>query len=138
MTAPPTEPARLEILASRHFPAWLAQNQLSLAVSTYQVGKLLLMGAGPDGRLSIFDRRSDIAGGWRDHRPGGGVAVDGRANRVVLDQLSMPHSPRLRDGRLWLLDSGHGYLGHADLSAGRFERVAFCPGYARGLAFVGP
>ena len=49
----------------------------------------------------------------------------------------MPHSPRLHDGRLWLLNSGTGELGFVDPSAGRFEPVAFCPGYARGLAFVG-
>jgi uncharacterized protein (TIGR03032 family) len=54
----------------------------------------------------------------------------------------MPHSPRwqgsAQDGRLWLLDSGTGYLGFADPLRGRFERVAFCPGYARGLALHGP
>ena len=49
----------------------------------------------------------------------------------------MPHSPRLHHGRLWLLESGTGYLGYADLERGRFERVSFCPGFARGLAFVG-
>ena len=47
----------------------------------------------------------------------------------------MPHSPRVRNGELWLLDSGHGYLGRVDLQSGKFERVAFCPGYARGLTF---
>ena len=63
------------------------------------------------------------------------------ANEVVLDGLSMPHSPRWHDagdgGRLWLLDSGTGWFGHTDLEAGRFERVTFCPGYSRGLAFCG-
>jgi uncharacterized protein (TIGR03032 family) len=49
----------------------------------------------------------------------------------------MPHSPRLHDGRLWLLNSGTGFLGYADLERGRFEPVVFCPGYARGLSFVG-
>lgn len=49
----------------------------------------------------------------------------------------MPHSPRLYRGRLWLLDSGRGEFGYADLDRGRFEPVAFCPGYARGLSFVG-
>ena len=49
----------------------------------------------------------------------------------------MPHSPRLHDGRLWLLNSGAGQFGYVDLQAGRFEPVAFCPGYARGLAFRG-
>jgi uncharacterized protein (TIGR03032 family) len=79
---------------------------------------------------------SDLAAGWREHRRDGGVVVDVPANEVVLRGLSMPHSPRLHRGRLWLHDSGTGWFGFADLAAGRFERVAFCPGYLRGLSFV--
>ena len=33
-------------------------------------------------------------------------------------------------------NSGTGRFGFVDLAAGRFEPVAFCPGYARGLAFA--
>jgi uncharacterized protein (TIGR03032 family) len=49
----------------------------------------------------------------------------------------LPHSPRLHGGRLWLLNSGAGEFGFIDVSSGKFESVAFCPGYARGLTFVG-
>jgi uncharacterized protein (TIGR03032 family) len=35
---------------------------------------------------------------------------------------------------LWLLDSGNGFLCRLEPDSGRVERVAFCPGYARGLA----
>jgi uncharacterized protein (TIGR03032 family) len=263
--ATPNAAPKLELLPSRQFPAWLAEQNLSLAFTTYQTGKLFLVGLQPNGRLSIFERsfnramglwaspqtlylstlfqlwrfdnalepgqayqgydrldvpqvawttgdldihdvardanrriifvntlfgclampseaesfvplwrprfisrlaaedrchlnglalkegratyvtavsRSDVADGWRDRRTGGGVLVDVAANEVVLDGLSMPHSPRWHDagggGRLWLLDSGTGWFGHADLERGRFERVTFCPGYSRGLAFCGP
>src|SRR5690606_7386499 len=51
--------------------------------------------------------------------------------------LSMPHSPRLHGGRLWLLNSGTGEFGAVDLATGRFDALCFCPGYARGLAFAG-
>ncbi|MGH8496402.1 MAG: TIGR03032 family protein [Gammaproteobacteria bacterium] len=81
--------------------------------------------------------RSDVADGWRDARLDGGVVTDVVRNEVVLEGLSMPHSPRWYRDRLWLLDSGNGYFGHADLDVGRFEKVAFCAGYARGLAFHG-
>ena len=255
---------KLELLPSRQFPSWLAEQNLSLAFTTYQSGKLFLVGLQPNGRLSIFERsfnramglwaspqtlflstlfqlwrfdnalepgqayqgydrlyvpqvacttgdldvhdiafdakgrivfvntlfsclatvsethsftplwrppfisklaaedrchlnglalkdgsaayvtavsRADVADGWRDRRTGGGVVVDVAASEVVLEGLSMPHSPRWHDagdgGRLWLLDSGTGWFGHADLERGRFERVTFCPGYARGLAFHG-
>lgn len=81
--------------------------------------------------------RSDVADGWRDRRADSGVVIDVETGEVVCEGLSMPHSPRLHDGRLWVLNSGAGELGHIDLKTGRFEAVAFCPGYARGLAFVG-
>jgi uncharacterized protein (TIGR03032 family) len=268
MTEAPTPDAaapKLELLPSRQFPNWLAERNVSLAFTTYQSGKLFLVGLQPNGRLSIFERsfnramglwaspetlylstlfqlwrfdnalepgqayqgydrlyvpqtawttgdldihdvahdakgrvvfvntlfgclavpseaesfvplwrppfvtrlaaedrchlnglalrdgrpayvtavsRSDVADGWRDRRTGGGVLVDVAANEVVLEGLSMPHSPRWHDGgdggRLWLLDSGTGWFGHVDLERGRFERITFCPGYSRGLAFHGP
>ena len=47
---------KLELTASRHFAAWLAGSKASLAFTTYQAGKLFLIGMRPDGRLSIFQR----------------------------------------------------------------------------------
>ncbi len=252
--------ARLEILSSRGLPGWLNAQALSLAFTTYQAGKLFLLGVQPGGRLSLFERtfsrcmglcahddalwlttlfqvwrlenalppgqeqnghdrlyvprvayttgdldahdlavtsagqvvfvntlfsclatlserasftplwrppfisrlaaedrchlnglalehgapayvtlvgRSDVADGWREHRRGGGCIYDIRTSEPVCDGLSMPHSPRVHAGRLWLLEAGSGHLGVVDLASGRFERVAFLPGYARGLCIVG-
>lgn len=81
--------------------------------------------------------RSDVADGWREHRAGGGMVLDVASGETAVAGLSMPHSPRWHEDRLWLLDSGRGQFGFADLASGRFEPVAFCPGYARGLAFAG-
>jgi uncharacterized protein (TIGR03032 family) len=81
--------------------------------------------------------RSDVGDGWRDRRRDGGVVIDVNDGRIVCEGLSMPHSPRLHDGRLWLLNSGAGEFGFVDLDKGRFVPVAFCPGYARGLSFAG-
>ena len=81
--------------------------------------------------------RSDVADGWRERRRDGGVVVDVASGEVVATGLSMPHSPRLHGGKLWLLNSGTGEFGTIDLADGRFTPAAFCPGYARGLAFVG-
>ena len=78
-----------------------------------------------------------MADGWREHRRDGGCVIDVDSNEIVVSGLSMPHSPRLRDGKLWLLNSGTGEFGWVDTRAGRFEPVAFCPGYLRGLSFVG-
>jgi len=81
--------------------------------------------------------QSDVADGWREHRADGGVVIDVNSNEIVLAGLSMPHSPRWHNGRLWLLNSGTGEFGSVDLEAGRFEPVCFCPGYMRGLSFHG-
>lgn len=250
----------LELSASRQFPSWLAEQQISLAFTTYQAGKLFLVGRQPDARLGIFERtfnrcmglwsngqtlwmssqfqlwrfenalqsgesqsgfdrlyvprigyttgdidvhdvavdadgrvvfintlfsclattsdrlsfepiwrptfitklaaedrchlnglamgagkpryvtacsQSDVNDGWRDHRTDGGCVIDVESGEIVADGLSMPHSPRLYRDRLWLLNSGAGDFGYIDVKTGKFEPVAFCPGYARGLAFIG-
>jgi uncharacterized protein (TIGR03032 family) len=75
--------------------------------------------------------------GWKQRRQDGGCVLEVESGQVVASDLSMPHSPRWRDDRLWLLNSGKGYLGFLDPHTLRFEPVAFCPGYARGLAFCG-
>ena len=80
---------------------------------------------------------SDVVDGWRDRRQNGGVVLDVPEGRVIASGLSMPHSPRLYRGRLWLHNSGTGHFGSIDPGGGPFEPLTFCPGYLRGLAFVG-
>ena len=251
---------QLEFMPSRQFPNWLGEQGLSLAFTTYQAGKLFLIGLQPNGRLSVFERtfnrcmglwsngqtlwmttlyqlwrfenalspgehsegydrlfvpqlayttgdldihdvgvddqgrpifvntlfsclahpseaksfrpswrpsfvsklapedrchlnglamdggtpryvsavgETDVADGWRAHRVGGGVVIDIASNEIVGSGFSMPHSPRLHDNKLWVLDSGTGRFGQLAQASGRFEEIAFCPGYQRGLAFHG-
>ena len=82
--------------------------------------------------------RSDEAGGWREHRVAGGLLIDVRSGETVIDDLSMPHSPRMHDGRLWVLESGRGAVCVVDPRSGERETVAELPGFTRGLAFMGP
>jgi uncharacterized protein (TIGR03032 family) len=63
--------------------------------------------------------------------------VDVDSGRTVLAGLSMPHSPRWHDGRLWFLESGNGSLAHVQAEAQRHETVAMLPGFTRGLDFHG-
>jgi uncharacterized protein (TIGR03032 family) len=253
-----TEEPWLEVTSSRRFPAWLAEQKISLAFTTYQSGKLFLLGRLPDDRLSVFERTfnrcmglwadgqsmwmnslfqlwrfenvlrpgqvhngydrlyvprigyttgdldihdiavessgrvvfvntkfgclatlhardsftplwkpaflsrlaaedrchlnglalrdgraryvttvstSDVTDGWRDRRRDGGVVIDVLTNQIIASGLSMPHSPRWHRGRLWLLNSGAGYLGCIGEDQ-HFEPLVFCPGYLRGLTFV--
>ncbi len=263
-TIVPDSPASVEINASRQFTPWLYSQNLSLAFTTYQVGKIFFIGLQADGKLSVFERsidrcmglcaegnnlyvgslyqlwrfanalepgqehngydavylpqisyvtgdldihdialrkeednknslifvntlfsclgtesethsfvplwkppfisklaaedrchlnglamkdgkpkyvtavsQSDVADGWRDKRLDGGCVVDVESNEVILTGLSMPHSPRWYRDKLWLLNSGTGEFGYADVQSGKFEAVAFCPGYLRGFAFHG-
>ena len=46
----------LEINASRQFTPWLNEQNLSLAFTTYQAGKLFFIGLQPNGKLSVFER----------------------------------------------------------------------------------
>jgi uncharacterized protein (TIGR03032 family) len=263
---------QLEISGSRNFTSWLKEERLSLAFSTYQTGKLFLIGLKPDGKLSIFERTfercmglctsadsqtlwmsslyqlwrfenalpagqnapngydrlyvpqlgyttgdidghdialarekrsasapdaltpvfintlfsciaapsethsfraiwkppfisrlaaedrchlnglamrdgspafvtavstTDVHEGWREHRRDGGVVIDVASNEIITRGLSMPHSPRWHNGRLYVLNSGGGEFGTINLATGQFEAIAFCPGYARGLAISG-
>jgi uncharacterized protein (TIGR03032 family) len=261
-TAPPSsaEEPWIEVTSSRLFVSWLAEQQVSLAFTTYQTGKLFLLGRHPNGQVAITERNfnrcmglwaddqtlwmsslyqiwrfenvlrpgelyqgcdrlfvpktghttgdldvhdvavdgggrvifvathfgclatlnerysftplwrppflsklvpedrchlnglamqdgrpryvtvvgaSDVIDGWRDRRLDGGCVLEVPGGQVVADGLSMPHSPRVHRGRLWVLNSGAGMLGSIDPTTKSFAPLAFCPGYLRGMAFSG-
>lgn len=79
---------------------------------------------------------SDTREGWRDQRGDGGRIIDVRSGDTLCEGLSMPHSPRYHGGMLWLHNSGTGEFGYVERPSGRFQPVAFCPGYLRGLSFL--
>ncbi len=79
--------------------------------------------------------QTDIPAGWRSHREGGGCVIDIRSNEIICSGLTMPHSPRFYQNKLWVLNSGTGELGSVE--NGKFQPLTFCPGFVRGLAFHG-
>nr|WP_271079693.1 TIGR03032 family protein [Aurantiacibacter sp. MUD61] len=86
--------------------------------------------------------KSDTIDGWRDRRANGGVVIDVEKNTVVCEGLSMPHSPRWHEGKLWVLNAGTGELGSVEFSdeqqgLGSFKPLTFCPGFLRGMVFHG-
>src|SRR5262249_26248602 len=80
---------------------------------------------------------TDTPGGWRPNKAHGGCLIEVPSGEVVARGLSMPHSPRLHDRRLWLLESGTGRLLLVDATFGHMETVAELPGFSRGLALGG-
>lgn len=79
--------------------------------------------------------RTDSADGWRPKKVDAGCVIDIASGETLAGGLSMPHSPRVYAGRLWVLDSGTGRVLVIDPKSGRTETLAKLPGYTRGLAF---
>jgi uncharacterized protein (TIGR03032 family) len=80
---------------------------------------------------------TDTPAGWRDGKARGGVLFDVASGEAVTRGLSMPHSPRWHDGRLWVCESGAGTLGTVDPDTGKYRPIAEVPGFTRGLDFAG-
>ena len=93
-----------------------------------------------DGRPKYVTALGDtnIRGGWRENKANGGIFMDVNSNEILLRGLSMPHSPRWYQDKLWILESGEGSIATVDLDKGRWEHVAQLPGFTRGIDFVGP
>ncbi len=85
--------------------------------------------------------KSNTIDGWRDRRADGGIIIDVEKNEIVLEGLSMPHSPRMYKGQLYVLNSGTGEFGRVEIGKtaadSKFHPIAFCPGFVRGVAFHG-
>lgn len=81
---------------------------------------------------------TNTAGGWRPTKASTGCVIDVPSGEVVARGFAMPHSPRLHEGRLWVLDSGKGHLTLVDPATGRSESIESVPGYTRGMSLVGP
>ena len=92
-----------------------------------------------DGRVKLVTAFCDSADaeGWRQHL-GEGILIDVDSGEIALRNLAVPHSPRLHDGTVFVLESWKGTMAVADLARGSVEEVIGLPGFTRGLAFVGP
>jgi len=81
---------------------------------------------------------TDVRDGWRADKPHGGCLIDIPSGEFVTRGLSMPHSPRCWNGKLWVLESGTGCITLVDRESGSRETVTQLPGFTRGWAFAGP
>ncbi len=79
----------------------------------------------------------DTFEGWRENKVSGGILMDVPSGEIVLEGLPMPHSPRVYDGKLYLLLSATGELVCADPETGGYEVVTQLPGFVRGMARCG-
>jgi len=93
-----------------------------------------------DGKIKYVTAlgETDAKDAWRPSKGHGGCLIDVTNGKIVARGLSMPHSPRWHDGRLWLLESGTGQIVVVDTANGLRRTIAELPGFTRGLALMGP
>lgn len=89
-------------------------------------------------RFVTLMAESNEPAGWRARKSETGCVMDIQSNEVIARGLAMPHSPRVHDGQLLVLNSGCGTLEKIDRANGRRETIEKVPGYTRGLALYGP
>src|SRR5262249_43576530 len=74
---------------------------------------------------------------------GKGVVFAGSSRQPICRGLTCPHSAKLREGKLWLCNSGYGEVGILDVvdegsdAGNRYAALVSVPGFTRGLAFAG-
>ncbi len=133
-----------ELSASRQFNAWLVEQKLSLAFTTYQSGKLFLIGVRPDGKLSVFEHPTFCPGYARGLAFIGDFAVIGlsrpRGNRtfsgLALDDNLASRDAEARCGLL-VIDLRSGDIVHWVRIGGVVEElydVVTLPGVIRPMA----
>ena len=80
---------------------------------------------------------SNISQGWRENKKNGGVIIDVPTGEIVCSGLSMPHSPRIYNGKLYTLLSATGQLVCIDVKTGKYDVINEFDGFVRGLAQCG-
>ncbi|GAX88391.1 conserved hypothetical protein [Lebetimonas natsushimae] len=78
---------------------------------------------------------TDTPLGWKKYKADGGVLIDVTENKIILDKLSMPHSPKIYANALFYLESGKGTLNVYDFKTKKTATIVKLPGFTRGLRF---
>lgn len=75
--------------------------------------------------------------GWRQNKMNGGLLMDLSSGEIILDGLSMPHSPRLVNGRLLVLNSAQGELIEVNTGSGTYKVLLKTGAFLRGMSQFG-
>lgn len=79
--------------------------------------------------------QGNTAQSWRENITKTGTLYDIDTNDVILDQLAMPHSPKIINGELYLLQSANGELIKVNPTDKTSELIYTFKGFARGMAY---
>jgi hypothetical protein len=77
----------------------------------------------------------DKTASWRKKEDFNGTLMDVQENKVLIDGLKMPHSPRWYQDRVYFCNSGLGQLCSYHPETGKHEVVVELPGFTRGMDF---
>lgn len=81
--------------------------------------------------------KTNVPEGWRANKDKGGIVMDVPSNSIVAEGLSMPHSPRIYNNKLYVLESSAGNLVCIDPMNGKKEIIVSLDGFARGMDKIG-
>jgi len=73
--------------------------------------------------------------GWKENIVHGGVLMDVEKNEIILNGLSMPHSPKIYNNELYLLMSASGEFIKVNLETKSYQTLKKFEGFCRGLSF---
>ena len=75
--------------------------------------------------------------GWKPNKSTGGLIMHVPTNKIIVEGLSMPHSPRIYGDKLYFLNSGKGELMAMDIATKKVELIKSFPYFLRGMAQFG-
>lgn len=75
---------------------------------------------------------------WRKDDHFDGTLIDVKSNKVLIDNLVMPHSPRWHDKYVYYCNSGNGEVCRYDPNIKQSQIIAELQGFTRGMDFYGP
>ncbi|CAM3536067.1 hypothetical protein VA7868_03906 [Vibrio aerogenes CECT 7868] len=96
----------------------------------------MAMKDGQPGYVTCFND-SDETKQWRFHVKNRGLLIDVQQNKILADDLYMPHSPRFYRGQLYFCNSARGQLCRYDFETQTVKTELELPGFTRGMAFYG-
>lgn len=72
--------------------------------------------------------------GWRDNKMQGGIVMEYPSGKIIATGLGMPHSPRIYNGELYVLNSTQGELIKVNPQTGTHTIICKLGGFARGMS----
>ena len=79
----------------------------------------------------------DEPGMWRKGEKFNGTLMRVADNKILIDGLAMPHSPRWYRDHVYFCNSGHGEVKRYSEKTEQVDTVAELPGFTRGMDFYG-